>query len=732
MSTKDIITNYKTIISISNEYITRSFNTDDPLKSQTFRLKAIQTLERLTEALEITDYLLLDSSPSVPRDTFIECFFNLGTLLKNYAENEIINTGMFNNTDQDIFYKSISQFQTILHMDFEHDLSIKQIISIYTQLCYHNQHNTDLCLKYLREALFFSPDNETIHYNLGFVYQKCNKLDQALIHYKLSIKLCGDKPINKEIHHMLLNNYNGISCLYRSIKQWPEALHYLLKAENVDPEDPDIKNQLGVVYTEMRRTDLAEQSYLKAIEHYKKTFISKDPSFFLSEIYLNYGHMHSYNGDNQKAIDNYNKSLQISPHFALPFQNKLMNLSYLFDQLDDKMYITHQHKLVNKLYKKNSTFTFDTSFFQSDKINIGIVSGDFVDHPVSFFISTFLKHYNTSRFNVTCYSECVINTGLFNKEIKLKIIRNMTAKQAAQTIYNDNIHILFDLAGHTAFNRLDVFALKPAPIQITYIGYPFTTGLNEMDYRITDSVCDNISVSQEFYTEKLLSLPNCFLCYDPTGGQESKYQIPELSPTPFVKNNYITFGCFNRLNKITDSVIKVFNNILLRNPTSRFVFKTKALLNQNVKSIFLLKFDESVRSRINVVDCTISHVAHLSVYNQIDIAIDTFPYSGTTTSCEALLMGVPVFSLYDDKYHFHPQNVTCSILKNSHMDFYICNNNDDLYNKITKLHKHSTEFWINLKNQTRLLFLNGNVCNKDIYINNLMDLLQNLYKKHIN
>jgi predicted O-linked N-acetylglucosamine transferase (SPINDLY family) len=436
--------------------------------------------------------------------------------------------------------------------------------------------------------------------------------------------------------------------------------------------------------------------------------------------------MHSYNGDNQKAIDNYNKSLQISPNFALPFQNKLMNLSYLFDQLNDKMYITLQHKLVNKLYKKGAAFAFDKSFFHSDKINIGIVSGDFVDHPVSFFISTFLKHYDTSRFNVTCYSECVINTALFNKEIKLKIIRNMSAKQAAQTIYNDNIHILFDLAGHTACNRLDVFALKPAPIQITYIGYPFTTGLDEMDYRITDSICDNISISQKFYTETLLPLPNCFLCYDPSAGQESKYPIPQLSTSPYVQNQHITFGCFNRLNKITDSVIKIFNTILTTHPQSKFVFKTKALLNKTIKAVFLQKFDESVRSRINIIDCTISHVDHLSVYNQIDIAIDTFPYSGTTTSCEALLMGVPVFSLYDTEYYFHPNNVSCSILKNSDMDFYICNNINELYDKITKLYDKNTEFWNNLKHDTRQQFLNGNVCNKDLYMKDITNLLQNL------
>jgi predicted O-linked N-acetylglucosamine transferase (SPINDLY family) len=730
MYTKDNISqNYKSIVAVAHNYISYSLNTEDPLKSQSYRLKAIETLERLTDALEITDYLLLDSTPTVPLDIFTECYFNLGTLLKNYAENEILNTGLFTDTTRKTFYKSISKFHTILHVQFEHVLATKQIISIYTQLCYHSQQNPEQCRQLLQEALFFAPDNETIHYNLGFVYQRLNKLDLSLIHYKLSIKLCG-KPLDDESRHLLLNNHNGISCLYRSLKQWPEALYYLRKAEEIDPIDPDIQNQLGVVYTEMRRTDLAEKSYLQAIQNYKHTFISNNPTFLLSEIYLNYGHMHSYNGDNQRAIDNYNKSLQISPSFTLPFQNKLMNLSYLFDRLDDKTYITSQHKLVNKLYKKTRSFRFEKSYYTTTRINIGIVSGDFVDHPVSFFISTFLKHFDTTKYNVTLYSECVINTSIFNGAIKLRIIKNMNQERAAKLIHDDNIHILFDLAGHTAYNRLDVFAMKPAPIQITYIGYPFSTGLDEMDYRITDNICDNLEVSQPFYTEKLLQLPDCFLCYDPTGGQEAKYTVPELSSTPFLKNNFITFGCFNRLNKITDSVIGIFNNILLKLPSSRFVFKTKALLNNSVKKLFLLKFDERVRTQIDIIDCTISHVDHLSVYNTIDIAIDTFPYSGTTTSCEALLMGVPVFSLYDKTWWFHSQNVTCSILHNSDMDHYICNSITEMYDKITKLGDNTSEFWTNLKQSTRAKFMNGKVCNVSNYMSNISSLLDKLYNEH--
>ena len=477
----------------------------------------------------------------------------------------------------------------------------------------------------------------------------------------------------------------------------------------------------------MRRTDLAEISYLKGIKNYKKCFISTDPVFLLTELYLNYGHMHSYNGDNSKSVEYYNKSIQMCPQFTLPFQNKLMNLSYLFDQFEDKMYIYNQHKLVNKLYTKgNGKYSFNKSFYKAgiaSKINIGIISGDFVDHPVSFFIGTFLKNFDEKCFNVTCYSECIINTSVFNENLKFKTIKNMSAESASQMIYNDNIHILFDLAGHTAFNRLDIFAMKPSPIQITYIGYPYSTGLEEMDYRITDNICDgDFSVSQKFYSEKLIALKDCFLCYNPG---DTVIRDSELKKE---KSKEIVIGCFNRINKITDSVIKMYNNVLVAIPNTRFVFKTKALINKNIQKNFINKFDKSVRSRITILDCTISHRDHLLTYNKVDIALDTFPYSGTTTTCEALYMGVPVFSLYDSTYYFHAQNVSCSILKNSDLDFYVVNDEKELIDKINLLHQKDHLFWENLKIDTRSKFKNGKVCNEEEYLKNLKDLLVELYK----
>ena len=759
----ETVKNHHKLYDLAKEFIKRAENIGNHLKEFENRVLACECFNKIINSVDSTEYLLLDAKPRIPRDIYLVSLMNLGNYLKTIIEglvaekigllhqNNATRTKQIELTlsliEQAIFNKSLSSFIAILQVSFEDLDAIKQITSIYSQLTYFSQSNYEVCSKYLNESLMFDPVNPNIHYNLAHIYQRMNRLEVSLIHYKLSIGILRPydengnlREISKEEQKLTINCYNGLASIYRGIKKWPESVYFLFKAHAILPEDPDINNQLGVCLTEMRDTEKANHHYQLAIKNYKQTFVSTDPTFLLAEIYLNYGHLHSYNGDNNKSIECYNNSLKVVPRFALPFQNKLMNLCYIFDQLPDnnKMYITEQHRQVNKLYAKNPKPYVFNKHFNNLKINIGIISGDFIDHPVSFFISTYLKNFDHTHFNVTCYSECIIDTSIFNKNLQFKIIKNMSQENASKLIYNDNIHILLDLTGHTAFNRLDIFSFKPAPIQITYIGYPFTTGLDEMDYRITDQFCDSDHlISQKFYTEKLINLKDCFLCYDPAvikrsdQHQISTFIFPKLTEAPRVKNNNkLIIGCFNRVNKITDTVIEQFNEILKSNKNVHFVFKTKALINHQIKKTFLNKFDKSVQTHITILDCTLSHESHLGTYNKIDIAIDTAPYSGTTTSCEALFMGVPVFSLWDKQFYFHPQNVTVSILKNSGLDFYVCDNNQEIIDKIKILEEKPIEFWKTLKEDTRKQFLNGKVCNKELYMKNIEELFTDLFEKY--
>jgi protein O-GlcNAc transferase len=716
------------------------------INKQTFDhyILACECFNKIVMSVDATEYLLLNCNPRIPKTIYINSFMYLGNYIKTIVE-KMVDTKVkllhqnsvtrkesldlsLTDLEKQLFNKSLISFIGILQVDFEHSEAIQQITSIYSQLTYFAQSNFNECLNYLNQSLMFDSCNSTIHYNLGHIFQKMNKLEQSLIHYKIAIK------VNENNIKLTINCFNGIASIYRGLKKWPESLHFLLKAHTILPEDPDINNQLGVTYTEIRETDQADKHYQLAIKHYKKTFISTDPTFLLSEIYLNFGHKFSYDGDNNKSIECYNQSLKVVPRFGLPFQNKLMNLNYIFDQLEDKMYITEQHKQINKLYAKNpKPYVFDKNYFNTPKINIGIVSGDFCNHPVSYFISTYLKNFDHTKFNVTCYSECIINVENYNKNLQFKIIKNMSQENASNLIYNDRIHILLDLTGHTASNRMDIFAFKPSPISICYIGYPATSGLTEIDYRITDSICDgDFSISQPFYTEKLIALKNCFLCYSPQEIDDNTTFTPiVLKETPRIKNpKELIIGNFNRVNKITDTVIIEYNKILLACPNVKFVYKTKALINLRIRKEFLNKFDKKVQDRIIIIPCTLSHKEHLEKYNQMDIAIDTTPYSGTTTTCESLSMGCPVLSLYDSKYFWHAQNVSCSILKNSNLDFYVCNNTEEIIDKIKILENKPIEFWKTQKEETRSRFLNGLVCNKIEYLKNIQKVFTDLFEKH--
>jgi protein O-GlcNAc transferase len=649
-------------------------------------------LKSILKDTKPTDYLLLDSNPRVSRKAYIETLIELCDIYKSLMKTDTNN--FVNHCNEFIKYH-----YTILNVDFENEYSKKELCDIYNSLCDHASKNDNikLALDYLQTALQVDPVNYIVHSNLGFIYKTMNEFRLSVMHYKQSIFF------NKSDNSVKVMAYSGLSCNFRSIQNWAIALHYLLKAYSIDSKNFEILNSLGVVYTEMRRTDIAEKHYLEAI-----TAANNDPTL-LENVYLNYGHMHFTNGDNIKSIELYNTALKYDNKSKFAFQNKLMNLVYLQDLFTDSFYIYRQHLLINKLFIKDKK-RIENNFPKSNGIiNVGFISGDFVEHPVGYFISTFLQNYDKQKFKVICYSECLIKTESMGMDIEFTLIRGMDTDNVCNLIKKDKIHILFDLSGHTGFNRIDVFAKKPADIQISYIGYPYTTGLTEMDYRITDTICDNED-SQKHYTEKLLYLKDCFLCYNPV------VTLPKILPK---RNKKFTIGCFNRLNKISESMILLINDILNMYPDVYFIFKTKALLNNSVKGKFLQNF--KCIDRINILECGILHTDHLSQYNYIDISLDTFPYSGTTTSCESLVMGVPVLSLYDTVNYFHASNVTVSILKNSNLSDYICYSKLEIINKIGKIKDSVID-----KNNIRNTFLNNKVCDTKKYMKNFQELLLSL------
>jgi predicted O-linked N-acetylglucosamine transferase (SPINDLY family) len=299
---------------------------------------------------------------------------------------------------------------------------------------------------------------------------------------------------------------------------------------------------------------------------------------------------------------------------------------------------------------------------QPDKaiLKIAYLSPDFKSHPVSYFFQPIVLHHDKSRFHVTCYSTQSGNDGI-TRRIKGACdawcdAERMSTLDLAQKIRTDQIDILIDLAGHTSGNRLDVFQLHPAPIQITYLGYPNGVGMAQMDYRITDEVADPSACSGHLYREKLVRVEPCFLTFEPPAGRL------EVAPAPCSTNGFITFGSFNKFSKLSGECIATWVKILNQVTSSRLFLKTGGLENADEKRRALDRFHQAGLqdvSRVEIHDLVPSRTDHLLLYDRIDIALDPFPYNGTTTTCQALWMGVPVISLRGDR---HVARVGASIL----------------------------------------------------------------------
>ena len=275
------------------------------------------------------------------------------------------------------------------------------------------------------------------------------------------------------------------------------------------------------------------------------------------------------------------------------------------------------------------------------RLRIGYVSPDFRAHAVSFFIEPLLEGHDRARVEVFCYSS-VATPDATTERLKMRAdqwrdIASLSDESAARAVHADRIDVLVDLAGHTDRYRLGIFARRPAPVQVTYQGYPNTTGVRTIGYRLTDAYADPPGTTDQFYTEQLVRLPahRVVLSTSRAGA--------EVGPLPALKAGRITFGSFNRLAKISPVTIELWSRSLQAVPGSRLMLKTIGLhetpTEKFVRESFAKFGLEGERLILLGPDASIE--AHLGRYNEIDVALDCYPYHGTTTSCEAMWMGVP-------------------------------------------------------------------------------------------
>jgi len=342
-----------------------------------------------------------------------------------------------------------------------------------------------------------------------------------------------------------------------------------------------------------------------------------------------------------EALACYRRALELNPHYALAHSSLLLTLQYCPGITPAALAEAHaefdrRHAAPLRAAWKPHSNSRDPN----RKLRLGFVSGDFGAHPVGYFLIRALENLDRSEADVVCYS------GRGNPDDLTRRFRNAATiwrnaqtfddEQFVEQIRADQIDVLFDLAGHTAGNRLLVFARKPAPVQLTWAGYVGTTGLNAIDGLIADPYYVPAEWERH-YCERILRLPNVYVSYDaPT-------YAPPVKSLPALESGQITFGSFNNPAKINSDVVRVWAEILRRVPCSRLTLKYRRMSDPLVAAGIAGMFAEAgiEPGRLDLFDFS-PHAELLDHYNRVDIGLDPFPYNGGLTTCEALWMGVPV------------------------------------------------------------------------------------------
>lgn len=385
-----------------------------------------------------------------------------------------------------------------------------------------------------------------------------------------------------------------------------------------------------------------QESYDEALACYQRA-LALAPG--IAEAQAMIGCIQHRRGQIAEAVDSYRRELSLRPRDYRLHSDVVSTLNYSAQYDAATIYAEHvrwgqTHTLgVQPVRKHPNARKTDR------KLRIGYVSPDLRRHSVAFFIEPLLANHDPAQVETYCYAEVSAPDSV--TERLRSLAKNwvntcgMSDTVLVERIRADRIDILVDLAGHNPGHRLLAFAAKPAPIQVTYLGYPNTTGIAAMDYRLSDAWADPPGTTEVYHTETLVRLPQGFLCYRPLE------DAPAVTPLPAIARSSVTFGSFNNFMKVTPQAISTWAAILQELPTARLLLKNPSFGDMGTRQLCYRLFgvhgiDEA---RLELLGPVSTQASHMEVYGQVDIALDTFPYNGTTTTCEALWMGIPVITL---------------------------------------------------------------------------------------
>lgn len=488
---------------------------------------------------------------------------------------------------------------------------------------------------WLEKAIALDPDLFEARVNLSEACRILGDDDSALLHLSYALKL---RP-------GFCEGNNALGLLLQKKGDYKAAILALSKAIECEPDYAEAHYNLGNCMRDIEEFDEAIACFATAARLNPLSV----------EALSNLGEALQTTGRIKEAQDCFRSVLTIDPGCYLAFSNYLLTLNYDPDFGPRQLYDEHR-KFGAALAQTQAAPVFACEMTPERRLRIGYVSADFCNHPVSRFLSPVLANHYATDFEVFCYSGAKNPDATTDALKRLSghwaYVAGMQDDEMAEKIKSDAIDILVDLSGHSAGNRLPVFARRVAPVQVTYLGYPNTSGLKEMDYRITDRVADplcEISV----HTEKLVRISPCFSCYCPPEN------APAPGPLPAAQSKVVTFGSTHTLARLNDGLLDLWASLLASVPTSRILIMRTTLRGSSLERVLGRFASRGIdRSRVMVRD-KVPSGGHLAVYREIDIFLDSFPWSGHTTACEALWMGVPVVTLRGDR---HAGRMVASVL----------------------------------------------------------------------
>ncbi len=474
-----------------------------------------------------------------------------------------------------------------------------------------------------QRALELKPDFALAHYNLGDAWRDQGKLDQAAACYRRAVQL---KPEFALAHYNLGNTWKDRGNLEEAVACYRRALE-------LKPDHAWAHNDLGIAFKDVGKLDQAVAYFQRAVR--------LKPDF--AAAHNNLGGAWRIRGKLDEAVACFQRALQLKPDFAVVHSNLLYATQNRVGVTLSELAAVHaEYDRLHAAPLRTAWPEHENDRDPHRRLRLGFVSPDFVRHPVGFFLIRVLENLDRDHCETVCYCDRILKddlTARFQAAATIwRDVNGLSDRELTEEILADRIDILFDLAGHTAHNRLLVFARKPAPIQITWIGYEGTTGLEAIDYILADSY--TIPAGQElWYREQVLRMPRGYVCYDPPK------TAPETGPLPAATNGYIRFGSFNNLAKINPQVIEVWARVLDRVPDSRLVLKYQGLESESVRRRYRGLFTTFGVDPLRVeLTPPCAYAGYLSAHGEVDIALDPFPFGGGITTCDALWMGVPVIT----------------------------------------------------------------------------------------